>query len=79
MPVGEKSSAVGPTCRTLPLVDGVGVRPRTRLLLLLLAEGEGQVSVELRPPEAPPGSPRARRPLLRLLVLRTKLAVMDIP
>jgi len=24
----DQSSAVGPTCRTLPLVDGVGVRPR---------------------------------------------------
>jgi len=29
--LGDQSSAEGPTCRTLPLVNGVGVRPRTCL------------------------------------------------
>ena len=56
---GDQSSAVGPTFRTLPLVDGVGVRPRTRRLLLLLAVEEGPVSAGLLQPEARPVSPFA--------------------
>jgi len=75
----DQSSAVGPTCRTLPLVDGVGVRPRTCLESLLLAEGEGQVSVGLLPTGIRPGFPLECRPRHLLLVLTTRLAVVDRP
>jgi len=53
---GDQSNAVGPTCRTLPLVDGVGVRPRTRRLLLRLAVEKGKVFAGLLQPAARPGS-----------------------
>jgi len=77
VPFGDQSSAVGPSCRTLPLVDGVGVRPQTCLLLLLPAEGEGQVSDGLLPTEVRPGFPLVCRPRPLLLVLTTRLAVVD--
>jgi len=77
--LGDQSSAVGTACRTLPLVDGVGVRPRTCLYLLLLAEGEGKVSDGLLPMGVRPGFLLVCRPLLLLLVLTTHLAMVDRP
>jgi len=77
--LGDQSSAVGPTCRTLSLVDGVGVRPRTCLQLILLAEGEGQVSDGLLPTGVRPGFPLVCRPRPLLRAVPTRLAVVDRP
>jgi len=77
--VGDQSSAVGPTCWTLPLVDGVGVRPRMCLQFLLLAEGEGQVAVGLLPTGVRPEFPLVCRPRPLFRVFTTLLAVVDRP